>query len=617
MISNMKTLLILCLPLVAQPWSGILDSDKAIDWTYVGIPGGIPNRTTICSTLSAATYGNGVSDATAGIQSALNACGTDQVVLLGAGTFKINTSLTIPSRVVLRGSGASSTILDLRGTGTAAIYFGSAGDPPYATQSTGITSGATKGSTSIVVSSATNMAVGKFMAIHQLNDTYVTNVGEGGQVCGWCDPFSGTRLQGQMVEITNVSGTTITFSPPLYRDYTLTPQATPWTAGAQYSGLENLQTYANNTGYTTTVLMNATAYCWVKGVHNNFADGDHTRSMHSFRGEIRDSYFSNAWSHQPGSTDADVFLANYTSGFLIENNILERLHSSIILNWGTSGNVIAYNYSYGNYSDTATYLAATDIAMHGAHPSFNLFEGNIGTNFTADSTWGSSSHNTLFRNWWKGTTKIATPYNGRGTIDWAGAGWAVQHVRGIELCFAQRYFNMVGNAVGSSETAALLAYNVGAPLTQVSSVVAPTARSYDSEAYGYTFGYSGATDTGSATEDSSLPYSTSILHGDYEYTRNSVTWVGGRSTTLPSSFYKAAKPSWFGSVTWPPIGPDVTGGIGARGYAGAIPAYNCYTNGTKAADNTLIFDANTCYGTLSYAPTKNVCSAGIGKVLCK
>src|ERR1051325_6524701 len=93
----------------AQVWSGLIDPSRAIDWSQSGVPGGIPNRTTICATIDASTFGNGSSNAVSGIQSALNSCGSGQVVKLSAGTFLISGSLTIPSNVTLRGSGPQST----------------------------------------------------------------------------------------------------------------------------------------------------------------------------------------------------------------------------------------------------------------------------------------------------------------------------------------------------------------------------------------------------------------------------------------------------------------------------------------------------------------------------
>lgn len=45
-------------------------------------PGVIPNRTTICTTLNASSYGSGTQDASAAIQTAVNACPLGQVVQL-------------------------------------------------------------------------------------------------------------------------------------------------------------------------------------------------------------------------------------------------------------------------------------------------------------------------------------------------------------------------------------------------------------------------------------------------------------------------------------------------------------------------------------------------------
>src|SRR6266571_2475923 len=48
--------------------------------------------------------------------------------------------------------------------------------------------------------------------------------------------------------------------------------------------------------------------------------------------------------------------------------------------------------------------------------------------------------------------------------------------------------------------------------------------------------------------------------------------------TLPASFYLSAKPSWWGTMPWPAIGPDVTGGNIANvgGHAYKNPAQVCY-----------------------------------------
>ena len=90
---------------VAQNWSGIVPSSRAIDWSQAGIVGSLPTRTTICTTINAASYGNGSSDATTAIQNALNSCPSGEVVSLSAGKFRIGGTLSMRSNVTLRGAG--------------------------------------------------------------------------------------------------------------------------------------------------------------------------------------------------------------------------------------------------------------------------------------------------------------------------------------------------------------------------------------------------------------------------------------------------------------------------------------------------------------------------------
>src|SRR5882762_1332410 len=96
--------IILCHPLrsSAQAWSGILDPSRAIDWSVsgLGIPGGIPNRTTNCATLSPGATSSQ-------IDSAIASCPSGQVVFLNAGTYLLSSGITFNghSNVTLRGAG--------------------------------------------------------------------------------------------------------------------------------------------------------------------------------------------------------------------------------------------------------------------------------------------------------------------------------------------------------------------------------------------------------------------------------------------------------------------------------------------------------------------------------
>jgi len=325
--------------------------------------------------------------------------------------------------------------------------------------------------------------------------------------------------------------------------------ATPFTATAKYAGVENLQVYANNTGIGYNFAMADCAYCWISGVEGNYADGNHVGVSFSYRGQIQNSYFSNAFIHGPGSYDSDITVYNKSSGMLVQNNILERLHVSIMLEWGAAGNVIAYNYMFGNYADGSTTFGPPGLNTHGAHPQFNLWEGNIAHNFDLDSIWGSHSSNTAFRNWSKGTTKLCTTGGGaRATVSCGSApyNWTVQYVAAFRVDFLGSAYNLVGNILGSQDLANLDFYNTaGSPLAQVNQVVGacgpspcgPGSRSYDAASYVYDLGFGEASDDGSSGSDSILPYATLFSHGNYSSATGAVTWSGSVTHTLPASFY--------------------------------------------------------------------------------
>jgi hypothetical protein len=67
---------------------------------------GIMNRTTICATLSPSG-----SDDSGAIQSAIDNCPVDEVVMLNPGTFIVNNYVLVWKGITLRGSGAGTTTL--------------------------------------------------------------------------------------------------------------------------------------------------------------------------------------------------------------------------------------------------------------------------------------------------------------------------------------------------------------------------------------------------------------------------------------------------------------------------------------------------------------------------
>src|SRR5436190_23206598 len=127
----------------------IIPTNRVANWASgvtVGVPGGIPHRTNIFMTLSA-----GASAAT--IQSAINSCPSNQVVLLGPGSYNIASTLNFgfgKNGISLRGSGPSTILHNTGGSYIISLGAGAnwntANYPPTWDAGVGITSGNTQGS---------------------------------------------------------------------------------------------------------------------------------------------------------------------------------------------------------------------------------------------------------------------------------------------------------------------------------------------------------------------------------------------------------------------------------------------------------------------------------------
>ena len=613
--------LLLFVPSLAfgQLWSGLLnpvDSSfpgaltsppaYAIPWQgNVGV-GGIPARTTICSTIASTG-----SDQSSAISSALASCASGDTVLLSpAGTYVIASHITIPANVTLRGLGANLTVLNGTGSGAAPVTMGS-GSVSYSPIT--ISSGATSGSTALTLASVAGLSTGQYLVVSETNNSsYVTNVGtESPPNCTWCDGWStnGTRARGQIVEIENIAGSVVTIAPPLYGSYINTPTVVVFSA-TKLAGIESLQIFANNSGYTNQIFMSECAYCWAKGIEYNYSDGNPIEIDWGYRDEVRDSYISNAFTHVPGNTDSAIFLVLKTSASLVENNIMERQHVGVILNWGAAGNVVAYNYSQGNFDNsqspgncnpgTGQCVLLSGFLHHGAHPQFNLWEGNVGEQLYLDSVWGSSSHDTSFRDWMIGTSRICTPYlfgtAGRTTVT-TPCFYAFQAARAVQVSQLSNYDNFIGDVVGSSQTNGITG-------SQTKVLVSPTSRAYDGTVYGFTYGYGESSDSSGncASTATCTPSTSSLFHGVYSfYGTPSVTWSGSLTHTLPPSFYLASQPAWWTSsgLPFPATGPDVTGGTGPGGFTYGNPAMHCYLSTMGGADggvgSPLSFNADACF----------------------
>jgi hypothetical protein len=542
----------------------IIPADRAIVWNP-GIPGGIPVRTQIFANVKNSlynAYGDGVHDDTTAIQQAVTACPTGQVVYLPAGTYRTTGAISIGRFRTVRGAGPTQTKVINYGTGD--VFDMISGSTAWTAAN--ITSGFTKGSTNLVLSSSTLASVGCYLVVDQLNKAGLVNVGD----CTWCYRQNGSgRSMSQIVKVTAVNGNTVTISPSLYFDFdaSLTPQAarmhTDLNAMVQYSGIEDLYMERAVSGAAITVMMNYAAHCWVKNVESYNCGQYHVRIQRSYGCVVRDSYFhhgKDGYSAATADHGYGLHCLCQNSDHLIENNTFYYLRHSMVLEGGGSGSVFGYNFSTRMFDDTwpNTDWLMPDLITHGAHPYMNLFEGNMVDLLFYDGVHGSSSHNTALRNYSRGASQGEAT-----TIKYA--------LRAICLDFTNRYINVLGCVLATPG---------------VTGVYEPSSIStWGTKTYTWLLGYNPAGGYSTATPSDPLVASTLIRHGNYDYISGSTHWDATITNhAIPTSLYLTGRPTWWGGSPWPPIGPDVAG------YTNAIPALSRFwaaTTGRPAVPRNL------------------------------
>ena len=555
----------------AQFWTGIIDSTRAIDWTKVGVSGGIPNRTTIYQTLNP-----GVTIAQ--INTAINNCPAGQVVYLSAGSYSLGSGMIVlKSDVTLRGAGAHQTKLYFTGRGncggqtgvicmSGSYINGGYGSTPQ--HLANWTNGYAKGSTVLTFSNTNGLVVGDLVMLEQKND--LSDNG-GAYVCadgGLCCYTNGAgdirpnRHQRQLVTVTAINGNQVTIDQPLYMPNwrsSQVPQAR-WSGSRpdEEMGLEDLSidmTAINQTSGNTVVMM-AVTNCWVKGVRLIDAGRSHILVYQCNKISIKDNYLYGT-NGTGGSVSYGIESFAASSDVLIENNIIQHNTIPVNINDGGTGTVIGYNFTIDNERNPDDLMSGS-FWLHAPGISMVLLEGNSGLGFTNDNWYGTANCITLFRNHLYG--------------DIHNNPVKQNHTSPMMLAAYSRFFNCIGNVLGRTGY-----YNQYEPTSAIG----------EDPKYIWSLGFSFAYNPGNEVTDAQTK-STLFRWGNYETvsgtTHFDVNEVPSTipqlanavpsSQTLPPSFYLSNKPLFFGNTSWPAVGPDVTTGNIANynGHATTIPA---------------------------------------------
>ncbi len=529
-------LLVLAPSLASAQGAGatVLTKDRRMDWRP-GIPGGIPGYAAFANVKSAPyrAKGDGKADDTAAIQKALDDCPEGKAVLVPAGTYRLTATLKISKGIVLRGEGPAETRLINEATAGHGISLCNFDNEIVLD----VLKGSEKGSTSITVSDASRLRAGDLLLVDQLNDPDLVEIqGEGG-LCRWAGREDGKRAMGQLVELVKKDGSTLTTSRPLAITFkkSLAPQVVRTSDKViRRAGLEDFyfETTKPRTDEGASIKLWNTIHCWVKNVESSrcWFDG-HVTLKKSLGCEVRDCYFHHAHAYGSGH-GYGVLVTAQSTDTLVENNTCYYLNTGPQTACCGPGNVISYNYEFRTFGRDypQTDWAHFGLSQHAAHPFLTLFEGNVVGTVCFDFYWGSSSHNTLFRN---AVDMLNPRVDGKQMT---------RNIVAIRLDKRSYYNNALGNVLGHEGVAG-----------QVESEEEPDFTT----PLVWSLGHPGDPRVAE----------TLIRHGNFDYVSKRTQWDPKIADhKLPDSLYLKAKPAFFGRLAWPPIGPD------RKPMAGAIPA---------------------------------------------
>jgi len=609
-------LLLLCsVPLFAQaPWTGLLSPQRATDWTKAGVQGATPGALPSASwTQCGSTIQAGASAAT--INAAIQACGTDQYVQLGAGDFNGLSQITFGTKnnVALRGMGPDQTRLHFSsaascgGPGALICTNGYQLSGIYSGQNTPCawTSGYSQGSTQITISSSCGVAmpvVGDVIMLDQCDTGLSGYTPSGGytESTGTClsgsavdngnyfncelqggmsgdgSPSSGcakegtdgngviNRFESESHIVTAVNGNTITLAEPIMNvNFNVTSGLDPeawWYPVLSNIGVESL--YIDDSpisSYTYGVYFINAANTWAYEVEVYNSYGAAVAFDGGSHHELANSYM-----YEDRYPDDQATQSSMTSYDLYINNIYQQHEDAVLFEGVSSGSVVAYNWfaQACNYqSSSAVCRSDAQNAGYRSHSNgnnFYLFEGNYGPGYMDDDDHGTGLSDTAYRNFFTGWEACGTSNgslypNGPCGTDSARA----SQTNAVSLPVYARYINLFANVLGTPGFHNQVFDNSS------------------SNFYPNTYVYLMGSGEGFGGNVDSLVLSTAAVWGNWDAATNGVlensSYTGSSaplypglsspSTTFPASFFLSGRPAWWpSSIPYPAIGPDVSNG---------------------------------------------------------
>ncbi len=518
-------------------------------WESAGVEGGIPVRETVCADVTQAPYNadrTGGSNASSAIQRALDACPTGQVVRVPAGTYRIGTTLQIRRSITLRGAGPT-TIFQVN-TGSA-INIGNLGPwpPPKANADYYMTlsGAATRGNTTVNVANTSEIEIGKMIMIDETDDPDLV----------WTKNNSPGRYRASMHMVESKTATSVTFRPALPITYSRTPRLSRFPDMVRDAGIEHIKFVGVSGNPDQFIQIFSSWNVWVSDCE--FTDMPDKTVVIGWSGhvELRRNYLHDQSNGGSNSEGLDLF-ADVNWSLVVDNACVAAGFPQINIGDGGAnpfysggfGNVIAYNYCVdAYYTDPPTSTDAgkmpTDISTnHSPHSQYNLIEGNYMGKFGVDAYHGSGSHTVVFRNAITGASR-----------------W--QHVSNrtaVQIDRRNLHYSIVGNVLGLSTGRVTMEYATRSGWSG-STIYRLGFPDIGNDGFSGTFPPTALAHSDGGPRDlfverTTAAMGTTLIEGNWTSASEHQDWSGS-AATIPDSLYLRAKPSWFGTLAWPPVDP--------------------------------------------------------------
>lgn len=509
----------------------------------VGVEGGIPTNFTLSTTVS--DSGNSATNRS-NINTAITNAANDTYVLLDSGTYQVNNTILLSnSRTILRGAvdaqGLPATTINFTAGSDRLLRIGAesgwdiSNTGSFTTRNVTDPTGASlRGASTVTLASApTGMTVNQ--------PIFFSDDSQGG------DDFYGFGSSGagrtwmHWARVSAISGSDITFSPPISADYlTGTLQCHFKAGGSMVSrcGLENIIVTSSSVDTSLTGFYGADE-CWIKNCKIGPTTGNsqrhHVDCYSFFRCQID---HSELYGQETYGNSSYVINAYAGGSFLVVNTYIHDV-ANIMPMFGLHSSAFAYNYCNAFSYDSPTHWLSQIVFDHGAIQDYNLYEGNrVAASYNDNS---ATARNTLwFRNRMRGydadgATGVTTGNTNCLTQE---DGYSIRVMAGNVLGENGIHSTVTRTFTTGNENSTDNIYNLNTDHDDLVTRIA----NYN-------------------TVDDAIPAGEALGGGE----------------ALVTSYLYAAKPSWFGICPWPPIDPTL---FTQSNTVTSLPAGYRATNGT-------------------------------------